>query len=292
MDDEPREPCTLVKNFIARQGIILIAGIIFLTWTAIRVKLRYERRNLKTFAADCSKQAGQQMMGGVMMVGLGVMLAKESGFDSLAWCSPSQPAARNAPHSLRPPAALRPTHRYGAQYPFEIVMTTVFTGVFKRWVEIAAVRLGRRTRWKWLVPFKFFGQYGPKPHEFRCRWYLAQLVQAVFLIGLPARLCALCIIWVSLSLPDSASPVHALASAWYRSGLSCETQTAFILYAIPLTGDAVQFVIIDRLQAFGFLARPAGVSREFEDLDEAAEASTECDSCLRHRDREIGMEPA
>ena len=55
LDDEPREPCTLVKNFIARQGIILIAGIIFLTWTAIRVKLRYERRNLKTFAADCSK---------------------------------------------------------------------------------------------------------------------------------------------------------------------------------------------------------------------------------------------
>ena len=29
LDDEPREPCTLVKNFIARQGIILIAGIIF-----------------------------------------------------------------------------------------------------------------------------------------------------------------------------------------------------------------------------------------------------------------------
>ena len=93
-------------------------------------------------------------------------------------------------------------------------------------------------------------------------------------------------------LPPAASPVHLVASGWFNSGLSCETQTAFILYAIPLTGDAVQFVIIDRLQAFGFLARPAGVSREFEDLDEAAEASTECDSCLRHRDREIGMEPA
>ena len=69
---------------------------------AIRVKLRYERRDLKTFCADCSKQAGQQMVGGALMVGMGLMLAKESGLDALAW--------------------------YGAQYPFEIVLTTVFTG--------------------------------------------------------------------------------------------------------------------------------------------------------------------
>ena len=66
------------------------------------VKLRYERRDLKTFCADCSKQAGQQMVGGALMVGMGLMLAKESGLDALAW--------------------------YGAQYPFEIVLTTVFTG--------------------------------------------------------------------------------------------------------------------------------------------------------------------
>ena len=152
-----REPCLLVKNFVARQGVILIAGLVFLGWTAsrlvksgswqqptglteslrrlnspqsaaeapqeapcraperphnrvasvfdlqaVRVKLRYERRNLKTFCADCSKQAGQQMIGGVLMVGLGLMLARESGLDALAW--------------------------YGAQYPFEIVLTTVFTG--------------------------------------------------------------------------------------------------------------------------------------------------------------------
>ena len=42
------------------------------------------------------------MIGGVLMVGMGLMLAKESGLDALAW--------------------------YGAQYPFEIVLTTVFTG--------------------------------------------------------------------------------------------------------------------------------------------------------------------
>ena len=144
---EAREPCTLLKSFIARQGVILIAGLIFLAWTAsaagqtrgprsesagrllspvgadhghreailhasfgappcihqaIRVKLRYERRDLKTFCADCSKQAGQQMVGGALMVGMGLMLAEESGLDALAW--------------------------YGAQYPFEIVLTTVFTG--------------------------------------------------------------------------------------------------------------------------------------------------------------------
>ena len=31
---EGREPCTLLKNFIARQGISLIAGLVFLAWTA------------------------------------------------------------------------------------------------------------------------------------------------------------------------------------------------------------------------------------------------------------------
>ena len=107
-----------------------------------------------------------------------------------------------------------------------------------------------------------------------------------------------------------ASPVHLLASGWYYSGLSCDTQTALVLYAIPLSGDVVQFIIIDKLQAaartrtmhmpctchahamhmpctyhahvtlqaFGFIARAADASRDFEDLDEGGTA--ECDSCL------------
>ena len=118
-----------------------------------------------------------------------------------------------------------------------------------------------------------------------------------------------------------ASPVHLLASSWYYSGLSCDTQTALVLYAIPLSGDVVQFIIIDKLQAaartrtmhmpctcqahamhmlctchahamhmpctyhahvtlqaFGFIARAADASRDFEDLDEGGTA--ECDSCL------------
>ena len=34
---EAREPCTLLKNFIARQGVILIAGLVFVAWTASRL---------------------------------------------------------------------------------------------------------------------------------------------------------------------------------------------------------------------------------------------------------------
>ena len=83
------------------------------------MRLRYERRNLKTFCADCSKQAGQQMIGGVLMVGMGLMLAKESGLDALAW--------------------------YGAQYPFEIVLTTVFTGD-AAWLNALRV-VGRARSW-------------------------------------------------------------------------------------------------------------------------------------------------
>ena len=43
--------------------------------------------------------------------------------------------------------------------------------------------------------------------------------------------------------------MHLIASGWYHSGLSCDAQTALVLYAIPLTGDALQFIIIDKLQA-------------------------------------------
>ena len=37
---EGREPCTLLKNFIAPQGVILIAGLVFLAWTASRLVKR------------------------------------------------------------------------------------------------------------------------------------------------------------------------------------------------------------------------------------------------------------
>jgi len=246
----PPPDCGLVKNFIARQGIIFLAGILFLVWTAVRVRLGYEKRNIRTFAADCSKQAGQQMLGGALMVALGTHLAHDHAITSpLAW--------------------------YGAQYPFEIVLTTIFTGLFRRWAETGAVWLGRKTRWRWLNPFKLVGQYGPKENDFRCKWYWAQLVQAVLLIGLPARMCALLIIFGSLAMPKVVSPVYHIASGWFNSGLTCEQQTAFILYVIPLTGDAVQFIIIDKLQAFGFLTHEGGV-RDFENLEEEAAESDPC----------------
>ena len=111
MAEAAQQTCELVKNFLARQSIILIAGIIFLTYTAIRVRRGLERRDLKTFCADVSKQAGQQGLGGVLMVLVGLHLA-ESGFDSLAWYGAQ--ACRTLLSSLppvhHPPGALRSTH--------------------------------------------------------------------------------------------------------------------------------------------------------------------------------------
>ena len=56
-------------------------------------------------------------------------------------------------------------------------------GLFRKWAESGAIRLGRRTRWKWLTPLKFVGQYGPRTGDFRWPWYAAQLAQAALLIG-------------------------------------------------------------------------------------------------------------
>mmetsp|Transcript_9281 Transcript_9281/g.30338 ORF Transcript_9281/g.30338 Transcript_9281/m.30338 type:complete len:306 (+) Transcript_9281:41-958(+) len=222
---EPPPVCPVVKDFLARQGIIAFAGLVFLGWTWVRVRRGLETRDVRTFAADTSKQAGQQAMGGAMMVVLGHKLA-EDGFSPLAW--------------------------YGALYPFEIVLTTGFTGVFRRLNEALALHISTEKPWlSWAQPLANVGQYGPGGRsDFRCSWYAAQLLQATLLIGLPARLCALGLVSASLLLlPSPLSPCHQLARAYFLSGWPCGVQAAAILYACPLLGDAVQFIVIDRLQA-------------------------------------------
>ena len=174
--------CSLVSSFIARQLIILVAGLIFLAYTYVRVRLNYERRDLATFVADVSKQAGQQAFGGVLMVVLGVLLA-EGGLDALAW--------------------------YGAEYPFEIVLTTIFTSWLRTWSEQFFAWLQQRTGWECLTPFNRFGQYGPEPGTFLCSWYAAQMVQAVIIIGVFSRIFSVLLIVASLSLlPEECVVTH------------------------------------------------------------------------------------
>ena len=77
------------------------------------------------------------------------------------------------------------------------------------------------------------------------------MVQAVLLIGIPARLISILAILLSLHvLPDWMSPVDLVGRGWYHSGLTCMMRTALSLYCLPVLGDAVQFVIIDQLQKF------------------------------------------
>lgn len=216
--------CPLVSSFIARQGVIVGAGLLFLLYTFLRSRWGYEKRDLRTFCADCSKQAGQQMIGGLLLVALGVLLSSH-GYDALAW--------------------------YGAEYPFEILLTTFFTGRLRVWTERGFRQLNEHTHWTWLTPFLKFGQYGPEEGLFFWSWYAAQLLQAVLLIGVVARILALSFVVLSLAiLPPWCSPVHLVADAWFHSGMSCDVRTAFILYMIPLIFDAIQFIIIDGLQKF------------------------------------------
>jgi hypothetical protein len=216
--------CSVVSSFIARQAIIGVAGILFLVYTYLRVRLGYERRNLATFVADVSKQGGQQAFGGVLMVVLGVLLA-EGGLDSLAW--------------------------YGAEYPFEIVLTTMATSWLRTGSERFFLWLQRRTSWACLEPFNHFGQYGPTPGSFLCSWYWAQMFQAVLIIGVFARLFSvLCIVLSLAVMPEWCSPVLLVGRAWFYSGLTCAQRTVLTLYVMPVLGDAVQFVIIDHIQKF------------------------------------------
>jgi hypothetical protein len=257
MDGAPlREACPVMKNFIARLGILLTAGLIFMAFIGWRMKRGHETRNARVFMADVSKQGGQQALGGVMMVLLGMRLSHDV-YSPLAW--------------------------YGALFPFEIVLTTSFTWTFRQLTEAWA---RKHSALRLLQPLAYVGQYGPAGKgDWRWSWYLAQLLQATLLIGFPARVCALSIIALSLwLLPAGLSPCAGLARFYYYSGLTCSQQVAglvrrrsprrparpfscaagcttsatysarhlsqaiFILYILPVFGDATQFIVIDRLQ--------------------------------------------
>lgn len=177
--------CDLVSSFVARQSIILIAGIAFLLYTYARVRCGYEKRDLATFCADVSKQGGQQMIGGALMALTAVMLeGGELGLDALAW--------------------------YGAEYPFEIVLTTTFTSWLRNGCDGLFGWLHRKTQWPCVVPFVNFGMYGPTPGTFYCSWYAAQMVQAVLIIGLGARISSVLFIVGSLEvLPEECASAAA-----------------------------------------------------------------------------------
>jgi len=218
--------CDLVSSFVARQSIILIAGIAFLLYTYARVRCGYEKRDLATFCADVSKQGGQQMIGGALMALTAVMLeGGELGLDALAW--------------------------YGAEYPFEIVLTTTFTSWLRNGCDGLFGWLHRKTQWPCVVPFVNFGMYGPTPGTFYCSWYAAQMVQAVLIIGLGARISSVLFIVGSLEvLPEEYSPVLLVGKGWFYSGLTCAQRTVATLYVMPVVGDAIQFIIIDSIQKY------------------------------------------
>ena len=134
--------------------------------------------------------------------------------------------------------------------PFEVILTTYLTGSFRKWTESGFTRWYERSHAAWLEPYTKFGMYGPLG-EFRWNWYGAQMVQAVLLIGIPARVVSILAILLSLhALPEWTSPVDLVARAWYVSGQSCAVRTLLSLYCMPVLGDALQFVIVDQLQKF------------------------------------------
>lgn len=192
LESEPA-PCKLVSSFLARQFVLILAGALFLFYTYVRRKLGLEKRSFKTFAADALKVGAQMVLGGVLLALMGVWLGRK-GLDPLSW--------------------------YGAEYPFEVCMSTYFTYLTRAWTHRYFVARYERTKdaeaKEWLKPFVNFGRYGEEPGQFRRDWFYWQLFHAVVLINLPARLMSLGILNLSLwHLPARYSPVLRLAQLWY-----------------------------------------------------------------------------
>ena len=141
--------------------------------------------------------------------------------------------------------------RCAAADPSGTINPSDFTGKLRKWTELWFTRWYERSGDPRLMPYTMFGLYGPTPGDFKWDWYGAQMVQAVLLIGVPARVFSILLILLSLHLlPTWCSPVDLVGAAWYYSGLTCLQRTILTLYFMPVAGDAVQFIIIDSLQKF------------------------------------------
>lgn len=211
--------CELVKTFASRQGVLVLAGLLFLAYTYARVRTGRETRDFFTFCADVSKQGVQQMFGGVLMAALGILLASHSTQDALSW--------------------------YAAEYPFEIVLTTTLTGPLKR----CSTRCAPNAFPMGAEAFRNFGCYRDSFGTFRWDWYRWQLFQAVFLIGVPARLMSVATILGVVHMGD-ANPISSIARLWDASPLDCFERSLIILYITPVVGDVIQFIVIDAIQKF------------------------------------------
>ena len=73
------------------------------------------------------------------------------------------------------------------------------------------------------------------------------------LVGALAWVPSVGLILLSMALlPGAASPVRLVASAWFHSGMGCAARVALTLYAVPVAGDAAQFIVVDQIQrAYG-----------------------------------------
>jgi len=90
------------------------------------------------------------------------------------------------------------------------------------------------------------GKYGSFPNEFRFELYVPQLVQAVFFVGVPARVVTISFMMLIVFIPHN--PLAWIAYMYYNWNVPCFTKDVVILYMMPLVGDTIHFVLVDMIQ--------------------------------------------
>ncbi len=93
---------------------------------------------------------------------------------------------------------------------------------------------------------EFSGKYGSLPNDCRFEMYVPQLVQAVFFVGVPARVVTISFMILILCIPHN--PLAWIASIYYNWNVPCFTKEIVILYMMPLCGDTTQFILVDTIQ--------------------------------------------
>jgi hypothetical protein len=206
--------CSLVRNFFTRLGVLFLGALLYVAYTANRMSRGDDQRSLSEFCAMFFNLGAHQAVGGLMLL---VYSQMQSGLDPLVW--------------------------YAATFDFEFV----FTMLYIKTVKTVCAPLCFECFRPWTGATLFLGQVGDCSGQFRWRYFVAQFVVSVGVVGVTSRLLSMTTISLLQSRWMPLNPVRELASFYYSLQLGCYGEALLALYIKPALLDALTFAISDWL---------------------------------------------
>lgn len=210
--------CSLVRTFFTRAGVLALGALLYVVYTYVRMRLRYDKRNFFEVVAMFLNLCAHQFVGGVLLL---LYSMQQEGLDPIAW--------------------------YSASFDFEFAFTMLYIHLVR---THAAPQVFAACREFTGGAILVLGQVGDSEAPFKWRFFYLQAFVSVGVVGVSARVLSICTIaLIQLEhLPWAhANPVQRLAAFYAYLPLSCAGEALMALYIKPALIDALTFTLSDWL---------------------------------------------